>query len=146
VRPTEPLIMQSALQMLAGGGVMLALGLAWGEGARIELAAISARSVWALVYLIVGGALAGFCTFSWLNQVAPPRIVGTYAYVNPLVAVLLGWALGGEPLEARLGFATLCVVGSVALVVGWRKRAGGETKPSLSAEAVLSAAEGSPAR
>ncbi|MEO8191194.1 MAG: drug/metabolite exporter YedA [Acidobacteriota bacterium] len=118
-----------AIEMIAGGTILWIFGLAFGEGARIHLAAISTRSVLALAYLIVFGSLIGFSAYIWLLKVTTPARVTTYGYVNPVVAVLLGWAFAGEALTVRIGLAALAIVGAVALIV----RYGGETpqKPAL---------------
>src|SRR5436309_1236090 len=77
-----------AMQMLVGGAVMFLLGTARGEWAQLAEQTISSRSILAFAYLVVIGALLGFTTYAWLIRVAPPTAVSTYAYVNPLVAVL----------------------------------------------------------
>jgi drug/metabolite transporter (DMT)-like permease len=115
----------SALQMLCGGALLLALAAARGDFARVAAAggAPSARSLAALAYLVVFGSLVGFTAYVWLLQHAAPAKVATYAYVNPLVAVALGWALGGEPLAARTLVAAAVIVGGVALITAGRSRA-----------------------
>lgn len=132
-----------AIEMIAGGTILWIFGLAFGEGARIHLAAISTRSVLALAYLIVFGSLIGFSAYIWLLKVTTPARVTTYAYVNPVVAVLLGWAFAGEALTVRIGLAALAIVGAVALII----RYGGETpqKPALapSAERTLASEKAS---
>ncbi|MEZ5332202.1 MAG: drug/metabolite exporter YedA [Thermoanaerobaculia bacterium] len=114
--------MSTALQMLTGGGLLVVVGLALGEGGRFDAAAASPKSLLALGYLIVFGALAGFSAYVWLLRVASPALVGTYAFVNPVVAVLLGWALAGEALSPRIGLAAGLIVGAVALITGMRRR------------------------
>ncbi len=108
--------MASGLQMLCGGAMLLVLGLASGETARLSLDLMSLRSMWAVAYLIVFGSLVGFSTYMWLLQKASPSAVGTYAYVNPAVAVLLGVLLAGEKVPARGVLAMSVIVGGVALV------------------------------
>ncbi|MEP6802338.1 MAG: drug/metabolite exporter YedA [Acidobacteriota bacterium] len=112
-----------AIEMIAGGAILWIAGLAFGEGARIHLANVSLRSVLSLAYLIVFGSLIGFSAYIWLLKVSTPARVTTYAYVNPVVAVLLGWAFAGEALTLRIGIAALAIVGAVALII----RYGGET-------------------
>jgi drug/metabolite transporter (DMT)-like permease len=88
-------------------------------GEASELAAaphVSTGSALAVLYLIVFGSLVGFSTYMWLLRVASPTAVSTYAYVNPVVAVLLGVVLAGETLPPRAMLATLVIVGGVALV------------------------------
>lgn len=103
-----------AMQMLVGGALLLVLSLARGEWTP-ELH-VSARSAASLLYLIVFGSLIGFSTYMWLLRVASPAAVGTYAYVNPAVAVLLGVVLAGERLPARAVAAMVVILGGVAMV------------------------------
>ncbi len=107
------------MQMLLGGVTLLAIGLLMGE--RIEWSQVSARSAWALVYLSLIGGVVSYSAYVWLLKVSTPAKVSTYAYVNPLVAVFLGWALGGEALSPRVFVATAAVVSAVFLIVGRRK-------------------------
>jgi len=120
-KPASPLI-AGAMQMLAGGAVLFALGLISGETARFDLSGISGRSAWALAYLTVVGSLIGFTAFSWLLKVSTPARISTYAYVNPVIAVFLGWAIGGEKLTARILWAAAVIVLGV-VVISTRKPA-----------------------
>ncbi len=108
--------MASGMQMLCGGVLLLVLGLASGEPARLSMDAVSLRSALSVGYLIVFGSLVGFSTYMWLLQKASPSAVGTYAYVNPAVAVMLGVLLAGERLPARGVMAMSVILGGVALV------------------------------
>lgn len=119
--PASPLLATS-MQMLAGGGLLLAAGTLLGEWGRVELGAVSVRSAAALLYLIVFGSLVGFSAYVWLLRVSTPARVSTYAYVNPVVAVLLGWALAGEALTARVVVAVAVIVGAVAVITTRRAR------------------------
>lgn len=105
-----------AMQMLAGGCLLLLAGLAHGEAARVDLAAVSVRSGLAVLYLIVFGSLVGYSAYVWLLGVVRPARVATYAYVNPLVAVLLGWTLAGEALTVRMSIAAGIIIAGVALI------------------------------
>jgi drug/metabolite transporter (DMT)-like permease len=118
--PASPL-MATAMEMLTGGAIMVGCGLALGEGFRVDTAAISGRSVVALGYLIVAGSLVAFSCYIWLLRNVPASVAATYAYVNPLVAVLLGWALASEPLTPRTWTATAIIIGSVAVITAWRR-------------------------
>lgn len=111
----------SAMQMLCGGAMLTTLAALHGDLA--QAAVPSARSAAGLAYLVVFGSLVGFTAYVWLLQHAAPARVATYAYVNPLVAVALGWALGGEPVTARVLAAALVIVGAVALITVGRARA-----------------------
>ena len=93
--------------------MLLALG--FGEWSGFELAAVSRRSALAVVYLTVIGSIA-FVAYVWLLRVAPTPLVATYAYVNPLVAVLLGYFLAQEPMTRRTLLAATLIIGSVVLV------------------------------
>lgn len=115
VLPARPL-QATAMQMLAGGVLLLIAALAAGEPARLDVAAISSRSVLATLYLIVFGSFVGYSAYVWLLRVSTPARVSTYAYVNPLVAVLLGWGLAGEPLTRRMLIAAAVIVAGVALI------------------------------
>jgi drug/metabolite transporter (DMT)-like permease len=113
--PTSPLVSAGA-QMLMGGIALLLAGLAAGEGSRMDLTAASARSWGALVYLIVFGSIVAFTAFGWLVRNVRPTMVATYAYVNPVVAVFLGWLLAGEPVTGRTLLAAILILGAVVLV------------------------------
>lgn len=107
-------LLNVGMQMLSGGALLLVVG--WTFGERLDVGAVSAKSALALGYLVVVGALVGYSAYVWLLQVSTPAKVSTYAYVNPVVAVLLGWALAGEPLGPRVLAAGAAVVVAVALI------------------------------
>lgn len=109
-------VLTNGIEMLAGGALLLAVGVLRGEWRGVELAAISPQSVLALLYLIVFGSLIGFSAYIYILNHASPTRVSTYAYVNPVVAVVLGWALAGEELTPRMALAAAIIVGSVALL------------------------------
>jgi drug/metabolite transporter (DMT)-like permease len=114
--PRDPFL-ATAVEMLAGGTILLALGLATGEAADFELGAISGRSVAGLAYLSIAGSLVSFSAYVWLLRHVPISKVVTHQYVNPLVAVLLGWALLSEEITAVMLAGAALIVGSVAVVV-----------------------------
>lgn len=109
-------VLSTGMQMLTGGLALIVLGLGLGEGPQVELAAISLKSFLAFIYLVVFGSLVGFSAYVWLLQKASPVLVSTYAYVNPVVAVVLGALLGGEALSGRSVAAALVIVVSVVLL------------------------------
>jgi drug/metabolite transporter (DMT)-like permease len=119
--PRTPLprdaLASTAWQMLFGGAGMLAVGLLAGEAGHVEPSAFSADSVIAFVYLITAGSLLAFTAFVWLLQNAPVSTVMTYAYVNPVVAVLLGWAILSEEITLTVVIGAAAIVLSVATVV-----------------------------
>jgi drug/metabolite transporter (DMT)-like permease len=106
-----------AMQMLLGGALLLLTGTIFGEWQGIDFAAISGASFGALAYLIIFGSLIGFTAYMWLLRVAPPARVATYAYVNPVIAVLLGWMVLAEPITSRTMLAAAIIIGAVALIV-----------------------------
>jgi drug/metabolite transporter (DMT)-like permease len=110
----------SGLEMLAGGALLALAGAATGEAADVHLSHVSATSAGAFAYLVVVGSIVAFSAFHWLLKNAPTSIVSTYAYVNPVVAVLLGAAFLAEPMTVRTLVAGLAIVASVALIVGAR--------------------------
>jgi drug/metabolite transporter (DMT)-like permease len=109
-------LLSTAMEMLAGGAMMLVAGLLLGQGAQIRLDHISLLSLSALGYLVVFGSLIGFTAYVWLLKVTTPARVSTYAFVNPVVAVFLGWALAGEELSLRVLLAAAIIIIAVMLI------------------------------
>jgi len=109
-------LMSTAMQMLTGAGSLFIVSVITGEMNGLDVSTISARSWWGLVYLITFGSLIGFVSYGWLLQNAPISLVSTYAYVNPVVAVFLGWLLADEELNARIVVAATIIIGSVIMV------------------------------
>jgi drug/metabolite transporter (DMT)-like permease len=124
--------MVSGMQMLAGGALLLLPALIAGDFKQFSLTNTSWVSVGALVYLIVFGSLVGFTSYSWLLRTVTPARAATYAFVNPVVAVLLGWLIASEPLTARMLIAAIVIVGSVALITTF----GAEHAPIISPDSV----------
>ncbi|MGE5301841.1 MAG: EamA family transporter [Alphaproteobacteria bacterium] len=115
-------LLGTGMQMLTGGVALLVLALALGEWTHFHFADVSWRSALALIYLTIIGSSA-FVAYVWLLRVAPTPLVSTYAYVNPLVAVLLGYFLAHEPLNLRIGIAATLIIGSVVAVSTAKKPA-----------------------
>lgn len=113
--PAHPL-MAAGMQMLVGGSGLLIVGTLSGEWGRLNLAAITRESGLALAYLIVFGSIVAYASYSWLLGNAPTPLVATYAYVNPLVAVLLGRLLANEPISPRFLFSAAFIIGAVVLI------------------------------
>src|SRR4029453_18805743 len=90
-----------------------------GQAGQLTVAALSTKSLVSLAYLIVFGSLVGFTAYIWLLGATTPARVSTYAYVNPVVAVLLGWAFAREPMTLRTALAAAVIVGAVALIIRW---------------------------
>ncbi len=105
------------MQMLVGGGCLLLVGLLDGEAGRIHLERISMASVLAVGYLTLFGSLVAFTSYLWLLRVAPTPLVSTYAYVNPVVAFLLGWAILSEPFTLGMATAAAIIVAGVAMIM-----------------------------
>jgi drug/metabolite transporter (DMT)-like permease len=108
--------------MLAGGILLAAAAAAFGEFRDFHLQVVSTRAWLALLYLIIAGSIIGFTAYVWLIHHESPTKVGTYAYVNPVVAVLLGYLLGGEALGPRTIVGTLLVLVSVVVITTTPKK------------------------
>ena len=108
--------MAAGMQMMGGGFLLLLLALVAGDFPQLNLAAASWVSIGAFFYLLVFGSLVGFTAYSWLLRNVSPASAATYAYVNPVVAVLLGWLLANEPLTLRMVVAAAIITGSVILI------------------------------
>jgi drug/metabolite transporter (DMT)-like permease len=111
--PHRPLV-SAGLASLCGGVLLLVTSLAAGELGDVH---VTQGALLALGYLIVAGSFVGFTAYVWLLRVAPISLVGTYAYVNPIVAVFLGWALLGEEVTVQMAAAGAAIVVSVALIL-----------------------------
>ena len=141
--PTNALL-STSMEMLAGGGLMLIAGLLLGQGAQIHLDQVSLLSLAALAYLVIFGSLIGFTAYVWLLKVSTPARVSTYAFVNPVVAVFLGWAFAGEQLSARVMVAAAIIILAVVLITFSQASTSSRTTISLPAHDVAepSLAEG----
>jgi drug/metabolite transporter (DMT)-like permease len=115
-RPASPQ-MQSGMQMLSGGAVLLVATLVLHDWSSFSFAAVSAKSWFAFAYLALVASLAGYTAYIYLLTHATPARAATYAYVNPVVAVALGAVFADEPLSPRLGVAAAVIVGAVAMIV-----------------------------
>jgi drug/metabolite transporter (DMT)-like permease len=121
----------NAVQMLSGGCALVVVGLAVGELGRYDLGAASSRSLLSLLYLVVAGSLIGFTAYTYLLQHTTPAKASTYAYVNPVVAVLLGWAFAGEAITARTLIAAAVILAGVAIItMAGGTRSGEASQPS----------------
>jgi drug/metabolite transporter (DMT)-like permease len=109
-------IVKAAIQMLAGGIVAILAGFISNEQRGFALANVSTTSIVALIYLITLGSLVAFIAYIWLLSVRPPSLVGTYAYVNPVVAVFLGWLIAGEAITSSQVIALSIVLVGVLIV------------------------------
>jgi drug/metabolite transporter (DMT)-like permease len=125
----ESKYLATAMQMLCGGAFLVVVGLVAGEGPRLDVSAISGKSLVSLVYLIVFGSIVAYTAYTYLLRVTTPSRVATYAYVNPVVAILLGAAFAGEPLTGRTLVAGIVIVGAVAMILSPAPRKGTFSKP-----------------
>jgi len=125
--PPSPLI-TTGIEMLTGGVVQVLVAWTFGEFANFDIANMSSRSALALTYLTVIGPIA-FAAYAWLLRNAPIPLVATYSYVNPLVAIVLGYFLGKEIITIRILLAAGLIIGSVILVSS--KRDALQLEPTL---------------
>jgi drug/metabolite transporter (DMT)-like permease len=109
-------LLTTGMEMLGGGALLLLVGALTREFSGFDLHGVSKASAAGLLYLISFGSLIGFTSYIWLLDKVSPARLGTYAYVNPIVAVLLGWAVAGERLSTRTGIAAAIVICAVALI------------------------------
>jgi drug/metabolite transporter (DMT)-like permease len=109
-------LLTTGMEMLGGGVLLLLVGALTGEYSNLDVHRISGASAIGLIYLITFGSLLGFTSYIWLLDKVSPARLGTYAYVNPVVAVILGWAIAGERLSLRTGAAAAIVICAVALI------------------------------
>jgi drug/metabolite transporter (DMT)-like permease len=107
----------AAQQMLCGGLLLLLAGIVTGETQRFHPRSVSTLSLVSFIYLVIIGAVVGYTAYIWLLRHCDPAKVATYAYVNPVVAILLGAAFAGETLSMRVLIAGALIIGSVAIVI-----------------------------
>ncbi len=119
--PDSP-ILCSGMQLFSGGVMLIALSIVSGESAGFQLADITLRSGLSWFWLVICGSILGFGSYVWLMRVSSPARVATYAYVNPVVAIFLGWALAGEQLTPRTIVAAAIIVAAVMLINSARSR------------------------
>ncbi len=119
--PRSPLL-GTGIEMLAGSAGLFTASLVTGEWKTFDLVAVSQQSLLGLLYLILLGTLVGFVAYTWLLRNAPISLVSTYAYVNPLVAILLGNWLAQEPLNWHIALSAAIIIGSVVLINSFKKK------------------------
>ena len=119
--PRQPLV-NTGVQMVFGGLVLTGMAAVTGEFGRFDPAAVSVESLLALGYLLVLGSLVAYTVYGWMLRVAPLPLVATYAYVNPIVAVILGSIILSEPVDARTVVAGAVIIAAVAIIVTARSR------------------------
>jgi len=121
----------AGMQMLSGGAVLTVVGTLKGEWTNFNIAEASANSWFAVAYLIIFGSLISFTAYSWLLKNAQPAMVATYAYVNPVIAVFLGWLIAGESFTAQMLVGAAIIIGSVALITSHNKEVDSEEEIEL---------------
>jgi drug/metabolite transporter (DMT)-like permease len=114
--PHSPLL-GTAIFTMTGGAMLFPIGLAIGEGRHFDVRQVSLHSGLAVLYLSIFGSIVGFSAYTYLLRTVPPARVATYAYVNPVVAVFLGWAFAGESLTPRMMVAAAIILAAVVLVI-----------------------------
>ena len=148
--PSRPLL-ATGIQMLAGSAALATEAAIGGEWGRFDPGQVSPASFWAIVYLIVIGSLVGYNAYAYLLRNAPLEVASTYAYVNPVVAVVLGAIVLSEPITPRILVGSGVIVAAVAMIVTARGRASRAARPAIAVtpeEAVptLTSPEPSPTR
>lgn len=128
--PKDP-IARAGMAAMTGSILLFVASLVSGEVARTRVQTVSARSIWALLYLIVFGTIVAFTTYTWLLDHCSPTLVSTHTYANPIIAVLLGWLLAGETLNSRLVMAGVVTLTAVFLI----SRGTGQKRELLVAQA-----------
>ena len=136
--PASPL-MGNAIEMLAGGALLLVVALITGEGGRLHLEQVTLRSALALAYLVIFGSLIAFTAYIWLLRHAPVAHVSTYAYVNPVVALLLGIAFNGERPTPLTLLAAAVILAAVVVITTFRDRPSVQVEPSAEADPLRAA-------
>ena len=119
--PSSPIV-GVGIQMICGGALLLLVSISTGELGRVDLGRVTGESFLAWLYLVVVGAIIAFTAYIWLTRVISPALLGTYAFVNPVVAVLLGWAIAGETLDSRTISGASVIVVAVVIIVAFTNR------------------------
>jgi drug/metabolite transporter (DMT)-like permease len=106
----------ASLQMVIGGGALTLVGIAVGETAELTPESLTGRAVFSFFYLLLVGSLVGFICYNWLLKNVSAVLAGTYAYVNPVIAILVGWWIGNEELSVWIFAGMFIIVAGIALV------------------------------
>jgi drug/metabolite transporter (DMT)-like permease len=139
--PANP-FMGTAVEMLAGGALLVLVGSLTGEWSTLHIHAFSSRSLLSLVYLILIGSLVGFTAYIWLLRNTTAVVASTYAYVNPVVAVFLGWAFARESVTPRTLLAAAVIVAGVVVITSVQARANRAAKRDEDAPPLAEAGSG----
>ncbi len=130
----------TGMEMLAGGVLQIIVGTLIGEWGKFDPGGVSLRSVLAMFYLGLFGSLVGFSAYIWLLRHTTTARAASYAYVNPVVAVILGWAVAGETVSVRTMLATAIIIGSVVAITSHGAQRGTRSRPRPVEPAVVPAA------
>jgi drug/metabolite transporter (DMT)-like permease len=130
--PSSPAL-ANGMEMLVGGVALLVVGVLTGEVADLHFAVITNKSLWAMAYLVVFGSIIGFSSYIWLFHNTTPTRASTYAYVNPIVAVIIGWSVGGEQLPTRVFLAAALIIAAVAAITIFGTRKSSKAMETLDA-------------
>ncbi len=133
--------MSAAAQMVTGGAMLFLLAAVSREFSGFHVQTVSRNAWFALIYLIIAGSIVGFTAYVWLLHYESPTKVGTYAYVNPVVAVCLGYFFGGESIGARTLLGTLLVLVSVVTITTAKKKSAEPVTPSTAAHVIENAGQ-----
>lgn len=117
IKHASSLVLAAGQQMICGGAFLLLAGMSLGESRGFHITQVSAQSLLAFAYLVLIGAIVGYTAYFYLLRHVDPAKVATYAYINPVVAIVLGTLFAGERLDARTAAGATLIVGSVALVI-----------------------------
>jgi drug/metabolite transporter (DMT)-like permease len=115
-------MLSTSLQMVTSGALMVAVGAIAGEFGAVDVGGFSTKSIAGFVWLVTAGSLVAYTAYVWLLKNAPISKVSTYAYVNPVVAIFLGWLLLDETITGTIVVGATLIVASVALVVSRENR------------------------
>jgi drug/metabolite transporter (DMT)-like permease len=143
--PADPFV-NTGVEMLIGGAVLCVAGLAAGEAGQFDVSSFSAESIGGLLYLIFVGSIPAYFAFVWVLNHAPVSKVATYAYVNPVIAVLLGWLVLSEDVTVTVLIGTGVIVASVAMIVRNESRPAAAAAAAASRPAVSAGAPAAPER
>jgi len=133
VKTSTPATTFAAMQMICGGALLWLVGSVFGEANHLTMAMFTPKAILSLGFLIIFGSLITFSAYTWLLTVSSPAIVSTHSYVNPVVAVILGWALAGEQFTARTLIGAAIVLGSVFLLSRKKEVSAVEPEPEFEA-------------
>jgi drug/metabolite transporter (DMT)-like permease len=119
--PTS-VVLSTGMQLVAGGAALTLVSVLSGEAMGFDPGTVSMRSLMGFAYMVVGASILAFTAYVWLLRVSTPSRVASYAFVNPLVAVVLGSSVGGEPLTGRTALAAVLILAAVAAILSGRRR------------------------